>query len=197
MRKTFITFLTIVSLTCLLQGCFIVLGGAAIGAAGAAILYDNRSMKTMMSDETLARDIELALKTNPDIESQCHVVISTYHGMVLLAGQAPTQALKDQIQKVVKSQPGIQRLYNEITIEGPTTGLVRSNDAWITTKVKTALLSTPDLKSSQIKVVTENGTVYLMGILSRDQAMLAINTTRTIHGVQKVVTAFQYKTAGA
>lgn len=193
MKKSLLSLGLIITLTFLLQGCFVVMGGAAVGAASTAILYDNRDFHTMLNDETISRQIATAINSHEAIRSQCHIVISTYHGIVLLAGQAPTTALKTQIQILAKQQPHIKRLYNEIQIEGPTTMLTRSSDTWITTKTKTALLNTPKLKSGNLKVITENGTVYLMGILTREQAKLAVQTTRTIGGVQKVVTVFQYQ----
>ncbi len=176
-----------------LQGCLLVLGGAAIGAAGAAIIYDHRNVHTIMGDESVSRHLLLALQSNTQIKQQCHIVISTYHGIILLAGQAPTQALKQTIQKIAKKETSGKRLYNEITIEGPTSGLTRTSDSWITTKVKTKLIDTPGLKSGSIKVVTENGTVYLMGHVSKPQAQLATNVAKAVSGVQKVVTIFQYK----
>lgn len=191
--KTNIFFIIILGLS--LQGCFAVVGGAALGAVGASVMYDHRDINTMMNDETISRHITLALNADKTIRTQCHVVVSTYKGTVLLAGQAPTPTLRNKIEKIAREQAQAQsnHLYNEISIEGPTTMLSRSSDAWITTKVKTTLLNTPDLKSGQIKVVTENGTVYLMGIVSRSQAQSATNATRTVEGVQKVVTVFQYQ----
>ncbi len=176
-----------------LQGCVILLGGAAVGAAGAAIIYDRRDMKTMVNDEKLSRQVLTALESNAQIKQQCHIVVSTYRGVVLIAGQAPTQELKQTIDKIVKQETGKHRLYNEVTIEGPTSGLTRTSDSWITTKVKAKLIDTKGLKSGEFKVVTENGIVYLMGVVSKSQAQLATNAAKTVGGVQKIVTVFQYQ----
>ncbi len=180
----------IVILTLSLQGCFMIIGGAAIGAATAAILYDSRSPKKIMADEDISRQILLVLNQNEQIKQQTHLVVSTYHGIVLIAGQAPTEELKQSIEKAIKTVPDIKRLYNAITIEGPTSILTRTSDAWITAKIKTKLMNTSQLKSGQFKVVTENGIVYLMGIVSQSQEQLAINEAKTVDGVQKVVTVF-------
>lgn len=177
----------------MLQGCVALLGGAAVGAAGAAIIYDRRDVNTMMSDEKLSRQVLLALEANEQIKQQCHIVVSTYRGMVLIAGQAPTEELKQTINNIAKKEVGKQLLYNEVTIDGPTTALTRTSDSWITTKVKTKLIDTPGLKSGEFKVVTENGVVYLMGVVSKSQAQLATNTAKMVGGVQKVVTIFQYQ----
>ncbi len=176
-----------------LQGCVVLLGGAAIGSAGAAIIYDRRDVKTMMNDEKLSRQVLLELETNEQIKQQCHIVVSTYRGMVLIAGQAPTKELQQTINKIAKQETGKHRLYNEVTIEGPTSGLTRTSDSWITTKVKAKLIDTKGLKSGEFKVVTENGTVYLMGVVSKSQGQLATNAAKTVGGAQKIVTVFKYQ----
>jgi len=189
LKKIFIISL----LVCSLQGCALLIGGAAIGGAAAAvILYDHRDVKAIFQDNNTVYDIKQKLIANQDISLQCHIVVSSYNGTVLLAGQAPTQALKDKITQITKTIPNIKRLYNELTIEAPSSELTRTSDAWITTKVKTQLLATDALKSGQFKVITENGTVFLMGIVNRSQAQLAVDVSRHIDGVQKVVKVFEY-----
>lgn len=185
--------LFIITLTCCLQGCVAVVGGAAVGTAGAAVLYDRRDMKVILDDENISYRIVRAIEVNSTIREQCHIVVSTYRGVVLLAGQAPTQELKDEIEEIAKKAGGFTKLYNEISIEGPTSNLTRSSDTWITTKIKSELLVTKHLQSGQFKVVTENGIVYLMGVVTHSQSQLATDVIREIDGVQKIVTLFQYK----
>jgi osmotically-inducible protein OsmY len=86
----------------------------------------------------------------------------------------------------------VKRIYNEITIQGPTSSLTRTSDAWITTKIKSQMLATDDLQSGTIKVLTENGAVYLMGVVTHDQADMSVDIARQVSGVQKVVKIFQY-----
>ena len=83
-------------------------------------------------------------------------------------------------------------LYNEVTIEQPISNSARANDSWITTKVKTTLLTSPNLNSASLKIITENGVVYLMGLTTRTQAQIATDKTRTVAGVQKIVKLFEY-----
>ena len=186
--------ISVICLIVILQGCVVFIGGAAIGAATAsAVLYDRRPTKTIVNDENISYQVTQALQADHAIASQCHVGVTAYNQVVLLVGQAPTQALKDQISMAAKTIPGITKLYNEVTIEAPSTNLVQTSDAWVTTKVKSYLLTAKGLDSGQFKVVTENGTVYLMGIASRDQANLAVEQARQVEGVQKVVTVFEYQ----
>lgn len=189
MKKLLILILALLSL----EGCVAFLGGAAIGTAGtSAVVYDRREGKTIMNDENMSYQVTQKLQENAGISSRCHVSVTTYNSVLLLMGQAPTQELKNEITEMAKTIPGVKRIYNEMTIEAPTTTLIRTNDTWLTTKVKSVLLGTKGLKSGQFKVVTENGTVFLMGIVSHEQAKVAVDQARGIEGVQKVATVFQY-----
>jgi osmotically-inducible protein OsmY len=178
-----------------LQGCVATTSGAAAGTTGATgttAVYDKRNVKTILQDENISYQMTKRLFNYPNVTKQSHVVISTYQDTVLLAGQAPTEKLRDKIVEITKQDPRIKRLYDEITIEGPSSSLTRASDAWITAKVKTQLLATKNLKSRQFKVVTENGVVFLMGVVDRSQAQVAVNVARHVDGVQKVVKVFQY-----
>lgn len=186
--------ISVICLIAILQGCVVFLGGAAIGAATAsAVLYDQRKTKTIVSDENISYQVTQALQADHAIASQCHVGVTAYNQVVLLVGQAPTQELKDQISTAPKTVPGITKLYNEVTLEAPSTNLVQTSDTWVTTKVKSYLLAAKGLSSGQFKVVTENGTVYLMGLVTHGQADLAVEQARQVEGVQKVVTVFEYQ----
>lgn len=187
----------IISLLLTLEGCA-VLGTAAVGSAGAGlVVYDRREVKTIVNDENISFQTSQKLQENAQLYSRCHIAVSTYDGVLLIVGQAPTQELKNEVTDVAKTVPGVKRLYNELTLEAPTTTLIRTNDTWLTTKVKSALIGTKGLQSGQFKVVTENGTVFLMGIVTREQAKVAIDQARRVAGVQKVVTVFQYTSAAA
>lgn len=184
--------LFIVVLLISLQGCVAFVGGAAVGAAGAVAVFDRRNIKNIFIDNEMSKSISAKLQENQEVTSQCHVVVTTYRKTVLLVGQAPTQELKQEIARIAMKVSGIRHLYNQITLQGPTSNLTRTSDAWITTKVKAALLGTSNLQSGQFKVLTENGTVFLMGVVSHDQAKLAVSVAREVNGVQKVVKVFSY-----
>lgn len=183
--------ITLIILSCiLLNGC---VGAFVAGAViGSAVVYEGRNIHTQKRDLKLTNTANKQLAQNRAFTKQSHLVVSAYNGVVLLAGQTPTAELKQEAENTVQSVPGVRRVYNEITIHGPTSPMTQSSDAWITTKVKSKLLTVKDLNSSAIKVTTENGVVYLMGKTTRKQAQIAANAARTITGVQKVVTLFEF-----
>jgi osmotically-inducible protein OsmY len=186
--------LYLVVLTLSLQGCFFV--GAAAGAAAVAVVYDHRKVETILADQKISSKIADKINAVPALRSETHVSVTCFNQVVLLTGEATSPELRQQAENLARSVPNVKRIYNEITVKGPTSSLTRASDTWITTKIKTQMLATAGLKSSSIKVVTENGTVYLMGIVSRDQADTATDIARQVSGVQKVVKIFQYTNEG-
>src|SRR5207248_1056084 len=99
-------------------------------------------------------------------------------------------SIRQEAEDIVRSVPEIKRIYNQITIKGPASSLTQASDSWITAKIKTEMLATKGLQSGTIKVVTENGTVYLMGTVNRDQADVAVDIARQVQGVQRVKEIF-------
>lgn len=178
-------------LACTLQGCIFVIG-AAIGAAAAAGVYDHRSVEYTLRDVKTSNAIVEKIRSNKGMRDNCHIEVTVFNGIVLLSGQTPSDEWRQQAEVYAQETPNVDKVYNQLTVEGPTSSLTRTSDSWITTKVRSLMLANQDLKSSSIKVVTENGVVYLMGIVSRSQADIAVNIARQVSGVQKVVKIFQY-----
>lgn len=174
-----------------LSSCIFV-AGAAAGAAAIAIVYDHRTIENTLEDAKLTNKIVAKIRHKPALSQDSHIEVTVFNRVVLLTGETPNAEWRTQAEQIANSVPGITRVYNQITIEGPTSSLTRTSDAWITTKVKSEMLATQDLKSGSIKVVTENGTVFLMGIVSQEQANIAVDIARQVSGVQKVVKIFQY-----
>ena len=168
--------------------------GAFIAGAvvGGVVIHEGRNMETRKSDFKITHRINKELGQDTNYSKKSHLVISAYDGVILLAGQTPNEGLRSNAQQIAEKTPGVKRVYNEISVSGPSSPMMQSSDAWIATKVKTKLLATKELDSSQIKVVTEQGVVYLLGKVTRNQAKVAADATRTIAGVQKVVTLFEY-----
>jgi osmotically-inducible protein OsmY len=174
-----------------LQGC----GGLIIGAtAGGIIAYKGRNLSQDNEDHKLAVTLQQSIyDANPDLKKNARLVISASDGNVLLAGQVPSEQDKNQIISLAKKTAGIKRLYDEISIGEPISAKTQSHDAWITTKVKSDLLAAKGLDSSDIKVITENSVVYLMGMTTPKQAQIASETARKSSGVAKVVTMLESK----
>mgnify|MGYP003894895069 FL=1 len=115
----------------------------------------------------------------------------SYNGYVLLAGQVSSEALKKKATNVLRKIHGVRRIYNELEIASPSSAMTRSSDTWITAKVKTWLLGRSDTEGTRVKVVTENGVVYLMGLVTRKEAERIGEAAAGISGVQRVVRLFE------
>ena len=111
-----------------------------------------------------------------------------------MTGQIPTKEESDAIESIVRQIPNLKEVYNLTSISQPASVLTQASDSWITTKIKAKLIASNDLDPSKIKVVTENGTVYLIGIVPHEEADVAIQLARTTDGVQNVVKVFSYLT---
>lgn len=185
-------FIALLGLT--LSGCVTaaVVGGTAAGAAASTLVYDKRPVKIIASDERLAHAIQSRLDANPTLRQKTHLSVSVYRGWVLLIGQTPTPALKQEALDIIKTVPNITKMFDEITINPPIDRIARANDTWLTTKIKTMLLTEKGLQSGQFKIVTENNVIYLMGLATQTQAALAVGIIRNTSGVQKVVKIMRY-----
>ncbi|MBV54105.1 MAG: phospholipid-binding protein [Coxiellaceae bacterium] len=166
-----------------------------VGAATtSSVVYDKRDIKTVLNDRKTTQTAVNLIKADSELKGRSNIHIATFNHVLLLVGQAQTPELKTRAYQIVSSVKGISRIYNEITVSGATSSLQHTNDTWLTTKVKTALIAKAGLKSNQFKVVTENNVVYLMGLTGHEQGDEITNIARHVEGVTKVVTVFQYIT---
>ncbi len=187
MRK--IVLVTLAALS--LQSCVFVVGAGA-GAAAVAAVYDHRKLARIHEDESINNQILRHLTGIHGIKEGAHINVTTFNNVVLLTGEAINSDLRNQAGSVARSIDGVSRVYNEIAIMGPSSSLSRTSDAWITGKIKAEMIGMKELQSGSIKVVTENGVVYLMGNVSREQAENAVDIAREVSGVQKVIKIFEY-----
>lgn len=175
----------------MLQGC-VTSAVVAGSAAGAKVASDTRTVSTIADDVSIDYHAHEALVADQNLNTEAHVVAASFNHVLLLIGETPTEELKDRAVDLVKNLPGVKRIVNKIVIDKPITFMQKSNDIVITGNVKARMLSTTNLKSSHIKVITENGTVYLLGKVSREQGAIAAEITRGSTGVRKVVKVFEY-----
>lgn len=194
MKKNIKHIFTVCALAATLQGCIFV-AGAAAGAAAIAVVYDHRSVKNTLQDTHTANKISDRFKTVPGLRENSHVEVTVFNEIALLTGETSDPQARLAAEEIAKSTPGVYKVYNQITIQGPTSSLTRTSDSWITTKIRAEMLAADNLKSSSIKVITENGVVYLMGIVTPQQGDSAVEIARQVSGVQKVVKVFQYRKA--
>lgn len=121
-----------------------------------------------------------------------HLVVVSYNGVVLLVGQVASANLRDKAGQVARDINRVRKVHNELTVGGPISLVARSNDSWLTSKVKTRLLASNEAYGTKVKVVTEDGVVYLMGLVTREQADDAVKVTARVYGIQKIVKVFEY-----
>lgn len=170
-----------------LAGCF---GAAAVGVGtGALILVDRRNSETFISDQGM--ELRAANRISESLGDKVHVNVTSYNRMVLLTGEVPTEALKATVEKLVAGVPNVKSISNELAIAGPSSFGGRSNDSYITSKVKARFVDAGKFAPSHVKVVTEAGVVFLLGLVTQAEADAAVEIARTTGGVQKVVRVFE------
>jgi len=179
----------IMAASMLLSACVPIVIGAAV-AGTALVVADRRSVGAQADDEA----IELKIQNNigGTFGDRVHVNATSYNGIVLLTGEVPTAELKTQVEQIARTTPKVRRVDDELAVGAVTTIGARSNDSYITSKVKARLVETNKVPANLVKVVTERQIVYLMGILSHAEADAAAQIAATTSGVMRVVKVFEY-----
>jgi len=180
--------IALISGTVTLQGCPLVL----LGAAGSSILMatDRRILDVQAADRRI--QIRAATLFTHHLPPDAHVSVTVFNQRVLLTGQAPHQAIRQRAEIIVRNIAGVHSIVNEIAIAPADRVRPRSNDAYLTAKVKTALIHDKVLSANSIKVVTDYRTVYLMGLVTTEEGRRAADIASRIRGITKVVKVFQY-----
>lgn len=176
-----------------LAGCAagVLVGGTAVGIG---LAHDRRTAGTVIEDQAIELKAYGRLSREQSLQGN-HINVTSYNTAVLLSGEVATPELRRRAEDIVRNIDKVKRVHNELIIAAPSSLASRSSDAWITTKVKTSLLQIdglPDFDPTRVKVVTERGIVYLLGLLQPREAEAVISTVRRVGGVQKIVTLFEY-----
>ena len=183
-------FISLVPL--LFSGCAaVVIGGVAAGAT-ATVAHDRRTTGVFVEDESIEQKALKSFSADKEIKDSSHINVTSYNTVVLITGETPNEDIRNRVVNIVREIPKVTHVYNELTIAAPSSWTSRSSDSLITSKVKTNLLTVKDFDGTRVKVVTDKGVVYLMGILTRPEADIATGEAQRTGGVQKVVTLFQY-----
>lgn len=170
-----------------ISGCF---GVAAVGmGAGALLISDRRASETYVTDEGIELRANNRLREN--YGSKEHVNVTSYNRMVLLTGEASSAEAKASIEKLISDVPNVKSIANELAIAGASSLGGRSNDTYLTSKVKARFVDAKQFSAHHVKVVTEAGVVFLLGIVTQTEADAAADIARTTGGVQKVVRVFE------
>lgn len=192
MRRFAALLLVVLVPTVLLEGC----GLAIIGGGAAAItaLEDRRTSGTIFDDESIETQVRRTLRER--YGENTHVNVTSFNRSVLLTGEVPDAARREEIEKIVKGIGNVRSVTNDLQVAAPSSLGARANDSLITGRVKTRILDGTKVNPIHVKVVTEAGVVYLMGLVTEEEANQAVDVARTTGGVLKVVKVFEYCKAG-
>jgi osmotically-inducible protein OsmY len=180
--------LAAVALVTQISACVpVVVGGAAVGGAMAA---DRRTSGVYVEDQNI--EIKAVPKLSTALGEAAHVNITSYKGNVLLTGEVPTSEAKSKAESIVKTIESVRNVTNELAVGFKTSISSRANDAYLTSKIKAQFVSENRFQANLVKVVTENGAVYLMGYVTQLEAEAAVDIARNTNGVRKVVKVFEY-----
>ncbi|MCX7627221.1 MAG: BON domain-containing protein [Methylophilaceae bacterium] len=187
-----LTMLTLAILsTSGLSGCAPVVAGGA--AAGGLMVADRRTSGAYVEDQGI--ELKAEKRIMEQLGDKIHANVTSFNRNVLITGEAIDEATKKRAEEIVKSVENVRSVTNELIIAGASSLSSRSNDAYLTSKVKARMLAENKFPANVVKVVTENSVVYLMGMVTRKEAEDAVEIARGTEGVQKVVKVFEYITA--
>jgi osmotically-inducible protein OsmY len=172
----------------LLTGCApLLIGGAAVG--GMMVYSDRRTSGTQLEDQSI--EMKAANRARDIVGDRGHVNATSYNRVVLITGEVPTEAERAAVEKSIVQVENVKSTVNELAVMGPTSMTGRSNDTVLSSKVKATFVDAKDLQSNAFKVVTERGTVYLMGRVTEREGDRATELARSVAGVQRVVRVFE------
>ena len=181
-----ILFVIIISAS--LQGCFPVVAAGA--GAGALMVQDRRTSGAYIEDQGI--EAKAFDRIGKQFRSTVHVNVTSYNRNILISGEVPDETAKAQIERIVANIQNVGKIHNELVIAGQSSLTSRSNDTLITSNVKMRFVGDKRFSSTSIKVVTENGSVYLMGIVNHAEAQAASEVASGSSGVSRVVELFEY-----
>jgi osmotically-inducible protein OsmY len=160
--------------------------------AGATMVADRRSFSKQIDDQTIEFFAHNELNKQKALSTNTNLHIVSMNGIVLVVGQAPNSYLRDLAIKTIQDVPDIVTIHNQVRISSTTAITTQSNDIWLTSKVKSALLANGDVNAKDIKVVTENSEVFLLGLVTPKEASIVVEIVRNINGVSRVIKVFEY-----
>ena len=184
-----LTIFALLALLPLIHGCApLVVGGAA--ATGMIVAHDRRSLGTITDDEAI--ELKTVNRIGERFKEGAHVNVTSFNRIVLLTGEVPSDEARQEVERIARAVDSVRGIHNETIVAGVSSYTVRSNDALISTKVKTRFLDVQKFNPLNVKVVTENSIVYLVGLVTKQEADDATEIARTTSGVQKVVRLFEF-----
>jgi len=163
----------------------------ATGVGTAALMADDRRTAGIFVEDEAIENKAL-LRVEQKHSANVHLNVTSFNRIVLLTGEAPTEAIRSDIEAIVRGIDNVRSVHNEMTVAQPTTLMLRSNDTVLTSKIKARFIDANKFRANHVKVVTENSVVFLMGLVKRQEAQDAAEIARTTGGVHRVVRVFEY-----
>jgi len=190
MKIMFKRSLIILGTVVLLQGC----AAAVVAGTASAITAanDRRTIGSQIDDSNIEIKASIAISEVDRLQKFAHISAVSVNGIVLLVGQVANEEMKNEANRAIESVAGIRKIHNQIRIGSNIGVTTQTHDSWLTSKVKAQLLTAKNISSNNIKVVTENAEVFLMGLVSDAEAEQAVNIARNVSGVERVIKVFEY-----
>ncbi|TSE26711.1 BON domain protein [Tepidimonas sediminis] len=170
------------------SGCAPLVAGAAVGGT-VLVATDRRTAATQLEDQTI--ELKAANRVREQLGERARVNATSFNRKVLLTGEVASEADRQTVLRIVQGVENVAGVVDELAVMGSPSLTARSSDALVTARVKAAFVDAKDLSANAIKVTTERGTVYLMGLVTAREAQRAADIARTVPGVQRVVRVFE------
>lgn len=154
--------------------------------------HGERTLGAFIEDQAIENKVRINLYRASEELSNAHLKVISYNGNVLLAGEVSSEDVKKQAGNIARRIRHVRQVHNELQISGASSFLARANDSWLTTKVKTRLYFNGETPGGRTKVATVNGVVYLMGLLTREEANAVVASVQKVYGVQKIIKIIEY-----
>lgn len=151
-----------------------------------------RTFGAYVDDQRLETIIKVNLRKADPAIAEANINVLSFNGVVLLTGEVPSSDLRQAAGDIVRSINKVRQVHNELLVQSNATVFSRSNDNWLATKLRSKVLANRDIESERVKIVVENRVVFLMGLLSRDEANLVSDIAARTKGVEKVVRVIEY-----
>ncbi len=180
----------------LLSGCVmapLLIGGAAVTTA--TVVTDRRTAGTIVSDEVIERRVSYEINQALGANAKSHITVTSYEGRVLLSGEVSSMSDRRVAQQVASVSADVAEVVNELAVMDPTSVTTRLSDSMLAAKVRSAIIGNGQISLNQMKVTVDRGIVYLMGLVTREEAAATAQTAAQVSGVQKVVTCFSIESA--
>lgn len=175
----------------IVSGCV----AAAVGAVAVTavdIIHDRRTVGEYVDDGAIETKMRAFLVSSSSLRKNAHVSNTSWNGILLLTGEVSNESIKQQIIAKANNIDGVRQVVDETRVAGKTGFLSRTSDTWVTGKVKGKMVAKMGARANRIKVISEHGNVYLMGIVTKSEAEEATNIARSVRGVVRVVKVFEY-----